>query len=141
MSAKKGEKTDVKTIIMRKAMQQEKAQAWLWLGVGGFTVIIAILWGWSFYNNITLISLEKSPEKKLTQDLKNSWDQTVMDNKMEKEKEKNTKQLEEILKQIKAVSEKNTTTYSTNTSATTTTIITTPTTTTTTNKISSTTKK
>ena len=50
-----------------------QAYRWLWLGVASFTVIIALLWGWSLKMQLAFFSWRASPESSLVNRARVEW--------------------------------------------------------------------
>jgi hypothetical protein len=91
------------------------AKFWLWSGVGIFSLMILILWGWAMKIRLDAFSWQKTPEKKIVETAKTDWDTYFTETKT---LEENKNKIKNVLNQI-MVSIISTTTVSTSTITTT----------------------
>ncbi len=89
------------------------AKKWLWILVGGFTIIIVVLWGWATKISLSSFSWSKTPEKKLIENSKTEWDALFNDEATRTKNEKLKLQLKNIVNQI--ITEANNTSSTTST--------------------------
>jgi hypothetical protein len=101
----------VPTIPIPVPNPNQNAKKWLWLLVGSFTVVILILWGWAAKIQISSVSWNKTPEKKILENSKNEWNTLFNDEATRAKNERLKLQVKNILSKI--MTEINTSTTST----------------------------
>lgn len=79
-------KTNKPELLIRPV--NKTSQRLMWFSVILFTIIIAVLWGWSAKIQLSNINLQKTPENKLLKNTQAEWSSIFSDNnKTEKDKE------------------------------------------------------
>lgn len=92
---------DLKEAIAARYRHKAKANVWMWTGVVIFTIIIAVLWGWSLKLRASFFSWGDFKESQLVAQTQADWDALFTQTKAEElQNELNKIQLKNILNQL-----------------------------------------